>query len=222
MPLEFDIDDVLRAQDADPRSIRARRPDLVELARQALEEGLLLLTPRVVYERRRIVDVRHTRIRLEGGATLMGQLVVEHLGSAREIVAMLCTVGGRIETCAREAFADDPAFGLALHGVGSAAVEALSAAAGRHFEVLAEAEGMGVSVPLSPGMDGWSVEEGQPGLFWLLPAERIGVRLTESCVMQPTKSLTLVLGMGPDVSNKGAICDYCAMRATCRHQSRYA
>ena len=67
------------------------------------------------------------------------------------------------------------------------------------LRLLAETEGEGISVPLSPGMEGWPAEEGQPELFALLPADLVGVRLTECGVMMPAKSLTLVLGLGPEV-----------------------
>ena len=221
LPLDLDVDAVLRAQGADPQVIRDRHPDLVDIASRALEEGMPLLEPRVLYEQRRVVDVRHSRLKLEGGATLRGELVMEHLASASEIIAILCTVGERIEERAREAFKEDPVVGLAFDGVGSAAVEALSASACRYFELQAAVQGVGVSVPLSPGMDGWSVGEGQPQLFRLLPAEQIGVSLTEGYMMRPAKSLTLVLGIGPDVATKGTICDYCAVRATCRYRGSH-
>jgi hypothetical protein len=137
------------------------------------------------------------------------------------VVVILCTVGEGIEDRTRQVFPDDPVLGLALDGVGLAAVDALSVAACRHFEQLAEAEGVGTSVPLSPGLDGWSVEDGQPQLFNLLPSEQIGVRLTESFVMRPIKSLTLALGMGPQVTTKGTICDYCAVRASCQYRGSH-
>lgn len=218
LPLELDVDAVLRAQAADPQIMRARQPGLVDVARRALEEGLTLLEPRVVYTRWPVADVRHTRLTLEGGPQLKGNLVAEHLGGAREVVAILCTVGGGIEERVRGVFPDDPVLGLALDGVGGAAVEALSVSACRHFEQLAEAQQVGVSVPLSPGMEGWPLEEGQPQVFDLLPADLIGVRLTESCVIRPAKSLTLVLGIGPGVAAKGTLCDYCAVRNSCRYR----
>ena len=137
------------------------------------------------------------------------------------MAVIVCTVGGAIESYTSRLFGVDPVLALALDGVGSAAVEALSVNATRHFEALAAARGCGVTVPLSPGMEGWPVEEGQPQLFTLLDAESIGVTLTESSLMLPGKSLSLLIGMGPDVSSQGAVCDYCAVRATCRYKGSH-
>lgn len=90
----------------------------------------------------------------------------------------------------------DLVYALALDGLGSAGVESLANAACRQFEIEAEEQHLEATIPLSPGMIDWSVEEGQPQIFDLLPAEEIGVKLTPSWVMIPRKSLSMVMGIG--------------------------
>jgi hypothetical protein len=80
---------------------------------------------------------------------------------------------------------------------------------------------METTIPLSPGMIGWSVAEGQSQIFALLDAAEIGVGLTEHGVMIPPKSLSMVLGIGPNMGTAGSTCDYCSMRETCRYQDHY-
>jgi hypothetical protein len=36
--------------------------------------------------------------------------------------------------------------------------------------------------------------------------------------MKPTKSLSLVLGVGKAVRQEGIVCDYCQLRATCQYR----
>lgn len=216
LTLELDADVVLRAQGADPAVLKARRPDLVADAARAIEIARPLLTPQVIYERWPVTSVRHNLLDLAGGRRLRGEFLLTHLAAASELVVILCTVGEAIEERVRATFSNDPVMGLALDAVGTAAVESLSVNATRYFEAEAAAQGMGISVPLSPGMEGWSVEEGQPQLFGLVPGESIGVRLTEHKLMRPGKSLSLVIGIGENVETQGSICDYCAVRATCR------
>lgn len=220
--LELNVDVVLKAQGAEPDIIRARRPALIEDAERALAVAHPLLMPRVLYETYRVAEVRHSFLTLEDGTRLRGAFLVEHLAAASEIVVAVVTVGDVIERHTTRMFASDPVMALALDGVGTAAVEALSVSTARHFEELAGAQGWGVSVPLSPGMEGWSLEAGQPQIFSLINAEAIGVTLSESCLMQPGKSLSLIIGMGPHVETQGTICDYCAVRATCRFKGQHA
>ena len=219
--LRLDVDVVLRNQGADPAAIRKRSPRLVESAGRALEEGNLLLQPRVIARRLLIEDLQHERLKLEGNGRLSGGLLAEHMGGAQEVVIVLCTVGEELERRAAEISREDAVYGMALDGVGSAGVEALANAACALFEEEATKEDCQVTIPLSPGMVGWSVEQGQPQIFDLLDAGEIGVRLTESMMMLPRKSLTFVLGIGKELIAGGRTCDYCSLKETCRYQDHY-
>lgn len=220
--LEIDVDMVLRGQGADPRAIRVRNPELVAVAEQTLAEGLPLLKPAVAYRQLEIESLRHERVVLAGGAYLSGTLVAQHLGSAEQVVVILCTIGDALEKCVSELFASDSPSALALDGLGSAAVEVLATAACNHFEGLAAAKGMQATIPLNPGLTGWSVEEGQRELFALLDGSQIGVTLTSSSLMIPRKSSSFALGLGRNLVSSGKPCDYCNMRETCRYQEREA
>ncbi|MGD2253985.1 MAG: hypothetical protein PVF70_13815, partial [Anaerolineales bacterium] len=52
--LDFDADQVLRGQGADPEIIRARSPALAQIADQALQEGAPFLKPKVYQKRLRV------------------------------------------------------------------------------------------------------------------------------------------------------------------------
>jgi hypothetical protein len=220
--LRLSVEDVLRGQGADPAVLRSRRPRLYEVAAQALHDGLALVHTQVLYERFLVETILHERVCLAGGGELKGKAMVQHLANAQEILAAVCTIGPELEAYATKVMETEMVRGLALYGVGSAAVEALTNAACLHFELEAAQRGWQTTIPLSPGMIGWSVEEGQPQIFSLLDGNRIGVTLNGAAIMQPLKSLSLVLGQGLELANKGTTCDYCAMRETCKYQSSYA
>jgi hypothetical protein len=184
-------------------------------------EGRRLLDPAVVYLRLPVQSFRHEKLTLEGGAVLSGPLVAQHLGGSSEVVVMLCTVGERIEGSIREALETEPPFGLALDGLGNASAEALATAASNRFEVEAEDHGLHASLPLSPGMAGWPVEEGQVQVFRIVSGEPLGIVLTSAGMMVPRKSISIVLGLGANVSRAGRACDYCNLRETCRYQDHY-
>jgi hypothetical protein len=218
--LELDVDQILRAQGADPGIIRARRPALVGLAERALQAGRPLLEPKVAFARFTSTGLRHERLTLDGGV-LQGSLVAQHLGAAEQVIVMVCTIGDSLEAEISRQMEDDPAFALALDGVGSAAAEALAVEACRRFEQEAVDRNWRASLPLSPGMVGWPVQEGQAQIFTLVDAGQAGVRLTEAGMMVPRKSLSLVLGLGSQLEAVGSACAYCTLRETCRYQDHY-
>jgi hypothetical protein len=214
--LDLTVDSVLRGQGADPAVIRARRPRLVEIADWALKEGVPLLQPVVLAREMPVAQARHDRVILEGGATLSGELIIRHLARAERVILMVCSIGDQLESVASELLPTDPLQGLALDGLGTAAVEALAAQASSYFEARAHQEGLKTSVPLSPGLVGWPVDPGQRQVFAPLDAGQIGVKLHPSGMMTPTKSVTQVLGVGAVMDESGCMCDYCSLRETCK------
>ncbi len=216
--LDYDVDDVIRSQSADPASIRARRPRLIELSERALAHGRELVEPVVLTRTLKVERTRHNRITLEDGAVLTGPLITEHLGGAHEVIVMLCTIGDELGKEALAESEDNLSYGFALDAVGSAAVHSLNAAACNEVEQDAIRAGLQTSLPLSPGMEGWDVDPGQREVFSIIDGDEVGVALSPTLEMRPLKSLTAIIGIGEDIATRGAICDYCALRDTCRQR----
>jgi len=221
LELVFDADAVLRGQGADAAIIRLRRPGLVKIAEDALQESLALLHPRVVYQEYAVEGVKHERLLLEGGQQIESRLVAQQLASASQVIVILATIGAELEKRSSQVWDTNMVYALALDGAGSAAVEALANAACLYFERRATEGGLQASIPLSPGMVDWPVSDGQPEVFRLLGESASDVRLTPSYIMVPQKSLTMVMGIGAEVKSTGRTCDYCNMRNTCRYQEHY-
>lgn len=216
--LEIDADAVLRGQGADPEIIRSRKPILVQVAEEALAEGRLLLKPEVAYTRLAIQGIEHEKVWLAGGGALSGKAVARQLAQAEDVFVAACTIGTDLEEYASQMIRNDFVRGLALDGVGSAAVEALANWACRNFEEEAAAAGLQTTIPLNPGMIGWPVEIGQAEIFGVLVEPEMSVSLTDSFIMIPRKSLSLVVGVGPSVRTEGTVCDNCGLRDTCRYR----
>lgn len=217
--LKLDVDAVLRGQGADPQIVRGRRPRLVEIAAQALEGSRFLLEPQVFLRELSVGSLRHEKLELEGGHFVKGAWITQQLAPVQSVYAIVCTVGQKIEDEVSRMMDTDMILGLALDGVGSAGVEALGQLVCKQIEDQAEAEGMQTSVPLSPGMLNWSVEEGQPVIFEILSGLNPVVELTPSYLMRPRKSLSMLVGVGTDLGAKGSTCEYCAMQGTCKYRS---
>jgi len=111
-------------------------------------------------------------------------------------------------------FADDPVKALALEGAGVALLRQVSEVVARRIREEASSRGWGSGMRAQPGQEGWPIRQ-QAVVFDLLPAERIGVRLTGSALMLPRKSVSLAIGMGPDMRPDGVACDLCSKRERC-------
>ena len=217
----LDEDAVLRGQGADPAAIRLRSPKLVEHARNALQDGLPYLEPKVLYKKLDLKSISHEKIILESGEKLSGPLIVKHLCNAEYVILFLCTIGDRLEKFASSVIKENVVYGFALDGVGSAAVEAIANAACKFFEDEADQNGLHASITLNPGMIGWEVKDGQPEIFDIMDTSQLNVHLLPSGLMTPRKSLTMVIGFGPDMEKAGKTCDYCAMSETCKYKDHY-
>jgi hypothetical protein len=226
--LQLNIDQVLRAQGANPDNIRLRRPDLMKINEKAISIGKYFLHPRVLYRKYPVVNFIHERLEIDTGNTkpgkhiLSGMLISQHLAHAQEILVMICTIGGELEDHIASLFKIDPGLAIALDGVGSAAVEELAIQACNYFENQVKNDGMTTSLPLNPGMIGWSVEQGQPQIFSLVDCEEIQVTITDSWMMIPMKSLSMVLGIGENLTTNGTPCGYCSLKGICKYQNHYA
>jgi len=97
--------------------------------------------------------------------------------------------------------------------VGSAAAESLAEYANDLLCQAAIPARVKVTNRISPGYAGWDTAE-QAALFGLCPGGRIGVSLNESCVMTPGKSISFLVGVGPEarVDHYFTQCRRCWMR----------
>lgn len=220
--LELTADWVLQAQGADAAILRARRPRVVEIAKRALAEGLMLLQPRAALRLLDVEQLNHQRLVLTGGAEISGQAISQQLAGARQVAAVVYTSGLALEQRIEQVMRDDAPYAFALDGVGNAANDALSLQVYRRVSRLAEEHGWQTSIFLNPGMIGWSVEQGQPQLFALVDAAKIGVTVNQHYAMHPHKSTSGVIGLGPDlIPSEGPPCEFCALNDTCRFKGKH-
>ncbi len=135
-------------------------------------------------------------------------------GRLASVGAGICTIGDVIETRVSALFeAREFPLAVMLDSVGSAAVESLAEYANDLLCQAALPEGLQVTNRISPGYAGWDTAE-QAALFRLCPGGPIGVTLNDACFMTPTKSISFLVGLGPDarVDHYFTQCRRCWMR----------
>jgi hypothetical protein len=215
--LTLSLDDILRGQGADPQIVRTSKPSLLKAAERALADGLGLIHPVALTTEVAVRVHRHECILLVGGAALTGPLVTHQLSGAQRVVAAVCTIGPELEDITSHLLGEDPLYALALDGLGNAAVESLAQQVCGYITEKVVAEGLQASSLLSPGSPEWPVEVGQPQIFALLDQSKAEVTLTTGGMMIPKKSVSFVVGLGPEMSQT-SMCSFCSLKETCRYQ----
>ena len=218
--LAINVNQVLRAQGADPNTIKKRNPQIVQTTKKAIEIALPLISPKVLYEKFRVIAINHEEILLENGKAIHGEIVTQQLTSVDNVIAVLCTLGDRLENYTSNIFKTDAVLGFTLDAVGTVAVETLANKICSKLEKRAESSGLQTTIPLSPGMIGWDAKEGQTLIFNLLRGDQIGVTLTTNQMMIPRKSLSMLIGEGRSTYRKGSVCDTCPKRDTCQYRNK--
>jgi hypothetical protein len=189
--------------------VQAKHKILSEELERELQRGLSLLEPKGIYS---IYSVQGRSAReLElGHATLQGQ-VATFLERAEGIAVFVVTVGQGITDCSRSAIdAGDPLGAWTLDAVGSWGAEAAAEALAAHLRRRFPAAGT-LSARYSPGYCGMHLRQ-QQVLFDLVDAGSIGVTLLASMLMQPTKSVSGVIGIAPSATFAAASssCERCS------------
>jgi len=217
--LEFDEEQLLRAMG--PSYVRlSTLPKYAEAWKAALDEAKRLIQPAAVWDVHPIRQFRHEQIVLADGSRLGGGPVVTVMGGATDLIVAVCTVGQAISDRIKSLQQDrDMVAAMMLDGIGSWAVDTVRGQLCYLVEQESASQGRRVSAPMSPGESAWGVE-GQEALFDLVDASAIGVTLSKSMVMQPLKSLSIVIGTGTEAIEieGGDGCMFCAMKDRCQYR----
>ena len=147
---------------------------------------------------------------------LPGQTAARMLADCRQAAVLVCTLGAAFDLWMRREQQRDMTRAALLDALGSVYVEAACDAAER--EILARFPGMYLTDRFSPGYGDLPLTV-QPTLMALAGAERLGVTLTDSLLMNPQKSVTALIGIA-DKPQPARIrgCRFCAMKDHCQYR----
>lgn len=174
-----------------PAAAAGTRPMRSEIERQ-LQLGQPLLRPKAMYSLYR-VEARRARELTLGTVTIQGK-IAEFLAPADHIVVFAATVGVEItQRSSAASSAGDSVASWVFDALGSCAAEAAANALSLHLRRRFPLDGA-VSERFSPGYCGMQLSQ-QAALFKLIDATAIGVSLQDTMLMQPTKSVSGLLGI---------------------------
>ena len=187
------------------------RRDMAEMAANVTAA----LRPRFVY---RYFDLEQEKggFRLAGTDLLLtGRTAETMLAQCRQCVLLACTLGAEFDSMLRREQTRDMSRAVMMDACGSAWVESGCDAA--EEEIRAALPGRYLTDRFSPGYGDLPLEH-QPVICALLDAERrIGLHVTDSCLLNPVKSVTAVIGVAdrPQMARIRG-CGSCSLRETCQ------
>jgi len=220
VPLSLKLWDVLRREGFGEHS--EIRPEIRILIRELLAsvKKARLLEPAIAYEIYTITEISERQLSLEGKSVIRDSLLPSLLPAAKELAVAVCTIGPRLEKQATDYFnRGEPLRGTLLDGIGSAAVDSLTEEVCKFIAGEASSRGYEASSPISPGMPGSPITE-QWQWLKLVPAQEIGMSLTSSGIMVPRKSVSMVIGIGPQMAKwtRAEVCARCHLKKTCPYR----
>ena len=197
-----------------------RRPAMKEAASEALAAAAGLMSPALVYDWLPVGDRDQRKAEVGGLVFELGRHA-DLLGPARLAFLAVVTIGSQLEVRSRDLQASGKALdSFMLDAAGVFAVGTLILRARSIVEQDAAERGWGVGAELAPGqLSGWAIAE-QILVGRLLDLESIGVRVTDSGMLVPQKSASIMVGAGPDYesSEVRSPCEYCDLGETCRYR----
>lgn len=139
------------------------------------------------------------------------KIITNQLGKMDIVALFACTAGNGIGEYSKELMHEgDFVKGYIADVVGSEIVESAMDKIQDALESNMQEDGLFITDRYSPGYCGWSVAE-QQKLFSFFPKDFCGIKLSPSSLMLPIKSVSGIIGIGPNVRRKGYVCNYCDM-----------
>ena len=144
-----------------------------------------------------------------------------HLAGCTQAVLLAVTLGAGVDAQIRRAGVGDVAAQAATDALASALAEQVCDEAEARLRAEAQSQGLYLTGRYSPGYGDWPIAV-QPRLTAVLDTpRRIGLYVTDTFLMLPRKSVTVVLGAGrAPVSGQRAGCAHCALRDKCEYRKR--
>ena len=198
---------------------RAVRPEIDRLVDELLNDKAImgLVQPAIAYEIYSVRDVKGEDFTLANGTVLQGTTLPRVFSNAKFLAIVAATIGPGIEDKAAEEFKSGSRLkGLILDAMGSPAAENMRFSVHDVLSKEAEKRGLSLSSSVSPGGPSWDIRE-QFKLIKLVPASEIGIKLTETAMLIPRKSMTMAMGIGEDMPVWSATerCNSCSRGASC-------
>ena len=151
-------------------------------------------------------------IRSNGHFFQTGKIVTNYISKADQFIFFLMTAGKGIELQAQKYLSgSDPLLGYIYDVIGSLTVEVSVDKTLKKIEEDFLQDGLMISNPYSPGYCGWPVTD-QQKFFALFNDNTCGITLSDTCLMNPIKSISGIIGVGKNIRKQPYSCEICDLK----------
>lgn len=171
------------------------------------QELLRAVQPKYLYQ---IVDLPQETL-------MAGEDIRRHLQGCRQAVLFCATLGAAVDRLLRVAQVRDMAKAVVLDSMASAAIEQVCRQADER--IAAQLPGQYLTFRFSPGYGDYPIELQKTFLRLLDAPRKIGLTVSDSCLLIPAKSVTAVAGISDaPVERQRRGCAVCNLRDTCQYR----
>ena len=199
-------------------------PALKELIEQVISSGLRLIEPKLAAKRCKIKVYREkSQILVESNVYFNGEFITKHLRNCTQAAVFLLTVGPTISKEIEGAFKENNYLkAMVLDGVADQAIEKIIMQYRNQLVESINAEGLGITGFINPGHLDFGVDQ-QRSIFKILDGSKIGLSLTDSCLIMPIKSASGLFGLGKGIgiSKDNHNCQHCTIENCPNRTSEY-
>jgi len=163
-----------------------------------------LITPHLQYRIIKIDHINKGSVHLRGGLNLSSPILAKVMKNCEHAVCFIATIGSDVEgEITRLSEENHLSYAYILDTMGSTVIESMVDKFHKSMGKQYGAKGRGVTLRFSPGYCDWHITE-QEKLFRALDSNHLDVELTDSCLMQPRKSISGIFGVLPSSINPPA------------------
>ncbi len=202
IPIKIAEGEVYRYLGAQKESSYNTQRKVQKVIREEIELSYSLMENKGIY---RFLPIIST---LEDGVIITGQgyqfsvnkKILHLFKNSQYLFFAITTIGLKIEQIIKERFKENQYLkAMVLDAVGTVAAKTAGQWINHFLEEKYKEKGLQLSRYFEPGSGDWNIAE-QKKVFAILKPERIGVTLNNYHMMQPTKSLSWIRGMGQNLS----------------------
>ena len=165
--------------------------------KKAIDTGYTLIEPKAIYRTYPLVKKEGEVPGLEDSPHLFfGKKLAEVLNKCDYATVLMTTIGPGLPDRADELMKNEPTDGFYLEHVGGWMADYFAERVDERIQVEMKKNGYKATFRYAPGYGDWSLEA-QPEMMRLTQGERIGVKLTDTNIMIPRKSVSAVIGWEP-------------------------